>query len=164
MADNEGTVARTVPILSEDSLRNVDSMSDAIALLRDSDVEAVNIADVMGDGFTLVETADGKDAFIDKEFVILDWEFRPGDFGTPFVTMRVVTADDGKYRINDGSTGIRAQLEAFSAQTGRFHGMHVPKGLRKSFYFIHRETREPVAKDYDGPKDPASTYYLNTSK
>lgn len=165
MAKSEETAVATVPILSDDSLRGIDSMQAALAVLRDSGVEPVNIADEMGDGFSLMENADDKRTLVKREMLILSWEFRPGDFGDDgFVSMLVVTGDGGKYRVNDGSTGIAAQLREYTERTGREHAMYLPRGFRVSDYHIHRETREPVAKSYDGPKDPASTFYLDTSK
>jgi hypothetical protein len=157
-------VARTVPILSDDALREMESMEDALRVLQDSGVAPVNIADEMGDGFSLLESAEDKRRLVKTEFVVLSWTFSDGDYGEPFVSMRVMTKAGGKFIVNDGGTGIRAQLQAYTAKTGRQHGMYVPQGLRVSDYFIHRETHEPVARNYDGPKDPAATFYLSTNK
>ena len=68
-----------------------------------------------------------------------------------------------RYVINDGSTGIRAQLQEFTKRTGQQANMVVRNGLRKSEYRIDKETKKPVSRGYEGPTEPAVTYYLDTS-
>jgi len=111
-----------------------------------------------GTGF---EVCEDKRQLVRVPFIVLDWRFSEGDHGR-FVSMTVVTRDGRKLIINDGSTGIRQQMEKitedrlkrFEGDLTKAHaGLAVPKGLRVSEYvYVDRETGK--AKD-------ATTYYLN---
>ena len=85
-----------------------------------------------------------KDALIDVPFIITKWTFRDGDFG-PYVAALVITKDDEKFVVTDGSTGIFVQLQALHAE-GKSGGVFCPKGIRRS--------------DYEVNGRAARTYYL----
>jgi hypothetical protein len=98
----------------------------------------------------------------------MEWAFRPGDFGSQFVSARVVTrnADGGmsKYIINDGGTGLAEQLAQFTQDTGKTGGLFARHGLRESEYAIDADGA-PLARNSDPEliAGKASTFYVNTS-
>lgn len=135
-------------VFTEDDYRNVQSFEDAAALLGDS----VDVAEqVLGDGFALLED---KDTLIGVPVILMEWSFNAGDFGD-FVSVRLVAKDGRKLIMNDGSTGIMAQLRSYTERTGRYHGLAVRRGLRRSDYTFPDPTT--------GKDKPAKTYYLDTS-
>ena len=133
--------------ISADDLRNITSFEDAARLAAEQNGGELFVAsEELGDGFALLEN---KDQLIDVPLVIMDWSFHEGDHGE-FVSAHVVTRPGDKFIVNDGSTGIYAQLRAFSDARGKFGGLAVNRGLRRSDY------THPV-------HGPATTYYLSTS-
>jgi hypothetical protein len=149
-------VVKPTPMLSNDDFKSIESIDDALELLRQTHGEAAlqTAADALGDGFALTKN---KDQFIGVPMVFVHWSISPGDFADPetgevgnFVAARVVTKG-GKFIITDGSTGISAQLEKFTADTGKTF-LIAQKGLRKSEY-----------KKEDGARADGTTYYIDTS-
>lgn len=127
-------------------LRGVTSFADAKGLAEAKFGELDNAADAMGSGFSVLNGGD-KARLIGVPFVILSMDFNSGDQG-PFVSFLIVTKDNAKYVVNDGSSGIYAQLDEWFVRTAKAGGMLVEGGLRKS--------------DYDHPiYGPATTFYLN---
>lgn len=104
-----------------------------------------------GDGFALLDKNE-KGRLVGVPFIILDWNFWEGDFGEA-VTLKVITNANEKFRVNDGSTGIRDQMKAI-AEKGEQRAIYVKKGLRRSDYEY---------QDKDGSKKPATTFYLDES-
>lgn len=142
--------------ISAAQLSEVSSFDDALRLMEETyGADALVLAsDVLGDGFTLLEN---KDQLIGVGCAFVSWKESLGDFG-PFIAARVVTEDNRKVVILDGSTGIYAQLAEFSQKIGRDGGMIARKGLRRSDYEY-----DDVDKNGEPVKRPASTYYLDTS-
>lgn len=134
------------PIFSAKEYRQITSFDDAIALLSDAGVVPANAADELGDGF---EMLDDKNSLIGVPLIFLNWTFHPGDYGEPFVSAHVVTQDNRRYIVNDGGTGICAQLREWTERTGRNAGMYAAKGLRKS--------------EYDNEFGHGVTFYVNTA-
>lgn len=127
-------------------LRGVTSFNDAKSLATEKFGELDNASDVMGSGFTVLNGSE-KTRLIGVPFVILSMDFNAGDQG-PFVSFLVVTKDNAKYVVNDGSSGIYAQLDEWFLRTSKAGGILVEGGLRKS--------------DYEHPiYGPATTFYLN---
>jgi hypothetical protein len=143
---------------STEELRGIQSFADVQALFAEHNMEVVDAAEEIGDGFALT---DNKDQFIGRQMMILSWVFAPGDFkdehGNPteFTALRFVVQESngsvGKYVITDGGTGIYKQLREYTDRTGVTGGMFVKKGLRKSEY----------ANEY---RDNNVTHYLDLSK
>jgi hypothetical protein len=162
-----GEIVQTSERLDDDTLRGIGSFDDALRVMQESGDVVVADAE-LGNGFSIADDA-VKDRLIKVPLAILSWDFHQGEYGNPedgsdmFVSAVVVTQAGEKYIVNDGSTGIRKQLQEYSKRTGRKSNMVVRNGLRKSEYRIHKETHIPVARGYDGPTEPASTYYLDTS-
>jgi hypothetical protein len=143
-------VARKGP--SSAQLSDIASFDDALKLAREMYGEAavVAAADVIGDGFKLL---DNKDQLIEVPFLALAWDFHQGDHGE-FVSLKVVTRDGLKFVVNDGSTGIRDQLMQYSADKNQYGGLFCMKGLRRSDY---------TYEDENGEEKAAKTYYIDTS-
>jgi hypothetical protein len=94
-----------------------------------------------------------KGRLVGVPFFLLNWRQNEGDFGS-FWSLIIVTKADEKLVLNDGSTGIGAQMDAI-AESGNTKAIYVKKGLRVSKY------------EYEDPKTherkPAATYYLDMS-
>lgn len=145
-------VAEKVTFETEE-LAGILTFGDALALAGQKYGED-NVAvasEEIGDGFKLLEN---KDLLIGVGMILLTWNFSMGDHGE-FVSIRLVTQDNAKYIVNDGSTGIRDQLIAYSnKKAGKQGGLFCAKGLRRSDYTFKNE---------QGTDTPATTYYLDTS-
>lgn len=138
--------------LSDDALKGIGSFDDAMSLLAETyGIDSVVTAStVLGDGFAMLED---KSSLIGQTMVFVNWSFHMGDHGE-FVVARVVTMDNRKLIITDGSTGIHAQLQAYSANSGKYAGLVVKAGLRRSDY---------TYTDDKGQDKKATTFYLDTS-
>lgn len=111
-----------------------------------------------------------KDKLVDVPFLIVDFQFSKGDYGM-FVSARIITETGHKYVIIDGSTGIKAQLEAVAEKRQEL-GHKYPQGplaikggLRKSEYWFDPETRKVVKPEEDESTDGlnrARTFYLQS--
>ena len=95
------------PRFTDDQLAEIQSFNDLSALF-DAEGVTVDSLEDYGTGFEVVES---KDQLIGKPFIILEWRFNDGDYGV-FVSALLVTEDNRKMILNDGSSGIRAQLES----------------------------------------------------
>ncbi len=135
--------------MRQDTLEEVQSFNDAL-LAVESVFGALIDATELGDGFQLVKN---KDTLIGIPFIILDFKFADGDY-SEFTAVKLVTADNKKVVIIDGSTGIYAQLKSLATRYNRFGGIAVKGGLTRSDY--------PYT-DEKGKEVPATTYYLATS-
>lgn len=159
----DGTVVEKAgPRLMDDAdLGAIQSFADAMALLQSAGMTVADITEEYGTGFDVL---DDKRQLVKVPFLILSWRFSEGDHGK-FVSMMIVTREAGgvsrKLIVNDGSTGIRKQMEEisedrlqkFKGDVNKAHaGLLVPKGLRISEYDYVNDK---------GVKTPASTFYLN---
>lgn len=135
---------------SPDELRGIQNWDDLGNLFRAHDVIPQNVGEVLGDGFSLLATADKK-TLEGEEFIILDWQFTEGDRGE-YVTVRLVTKSGRKLILNDGSTGIRDQMKKYAEVSSQ--PLYVARGLRRSDYTIN----------VDGKSERATTYYLDTAR
>ena len=142
-------------LFSDDELRNITSISDAIKVFEQNlGASIVQASEELGNGFALVDDA-GKNRLCGVPLFLLSWQFHEGDFGE-FVTVYAISNHNGqdrKYVINDGSTGIYAQLRGFTDRTDRTGGMLVARGLRRSDYTV----------EVEGKSTKATTFYLDTS-
>lgn len=129
------------------------------------------ITDVIGsDGWGVVVSDKHKDMFVGQPFILMFATFYESDkFGIDgeFVSCAIVTRNDERFILNDGSTGICQQLRAHFATAERGVTQQVyavcPKGLRKSEYvktlsILNDKTGKMEDKDVD-----AVTYYLDSS-
>lgn len=138
--------------ITTDELASLKSFEDALSLVT-AKVGETNLgvaAEEIGDGFKLL---DNKDQLCGVAFIAVTWDFHNGDHGE-FVSVKLMTRDGTKYIVNDGSTGIRDQLTAYTNKKGTQGGLFCEKGLRRSDYKY---------TDPEGKESNATTYYLDTS-
>jgi hypothetical protein len=141
-------------VFTDQALSNIDGFEAAMAALEDAGVGYESISDY-GTGFTVID----KERLVGVPFVALEWRFNASDMSEAgFVSVAVVTKHGEKFVINDGSTGIREQLQNITAlRATRNHktpqaGLLVPGGLTVSSY---------TYTDDKGKQIPARTYYLD---
>lgn len=121
--------------LTNDELASMDLQS-ARALLA-----TAGSADELGTGF---RTLKEKNQLIGVPFIIVNYRFFEGDKGH-FTAVFLVTEDGRKLMLTDGSTGIRDQLEKWTALNGgRMRAMAAQKGLRVSTYPFCDDCGRPV--------------------
>jgi hypothetical protein len=155
-------------LYSEDELRGLSDWDQAMRLAMSVTGEApIMASEEMGDGFQLIDSERGKATLIDVPFVLLEWTFRDGDFGT-YVSCRGMTKEGRKFILNDGSTGIAEQLAKLTKDNnGRMSNLVVGKGLRVSEYPTDvngQPLDKKTAKEFpDQVKGTGRTFYLNTS-
>lgn len=106
------------------------------------------------DQFGMLLDKDNKALLVKQPMIIVKWDFYPGDFGKEFVSAWVITQDDKRYILNDGSTGICDQLRELTDRTGRKTMLGCPKGLRVSEYDYTLPT---------GAVTRAKTFYIDLS-
>jgi len=156
---SEATAVATVRKFNADELRSIESFDQLGALIKERGIDVVPVDKVLGDGFALSKD---KDALVGRPFVILDYQFSTSrdtlnpETGEPnvFVSVRLMTEDNRKLIINDGSTGIRDQLRNLpDAVAGSV--LYVPRGLRVSEYEVETVVKGKTVKQN------AKTYYLS---
>ena len=153
---------RNEPSLFDDAtLASITSWKEAGALLDRMEVAPESASDY-GTGFKVVDKA----TLVGVPFLILEWRFSQGDFG-PFVSVSAVTKHDDKVIFNDGSSGVRQQLQTVTDQRrerGHAHpqaGLVCEEGLTKTSYFANAKTGETSNTPQTGDGwGPASTYYI----
>lgn len=146
-------VTKTEPMLTNNTevLAGIGSFADAMQVLSDAGINAIDYSEEFGDGFTLLKGNDEKATLVGVPFVILGIKFAEGDYDTDFAILHVVTEDGRKCVVVDGSTGIRSQAHVM-ADKGITAGVLVKNGLTRSDYdYI----------DEKGKKTPATTFYLS---
>lgn len=165
-------VAR-VRTFNDTELAAIDSWDAAMAAAKAAYGDVVDGSDALGNGFRKADD-DQMERLCGVPLLLLEWDFYPGDFGEDFVSIRVIQRlDNGgiaKWIVNDGSTGIRKQLQEHQGLTGATGGLGLPKGFRMSKFFFDpdtgkaltkQETREGLIKGRR--MQPARTFYLDTS-
>ena len=138
---------------SDEDLAGFRNFADVAQYFQDEGLVSDNFADY-GTGFTVVKD---KRQLIGTDLFLIAWRFTLGKQGG-FVTAFAQAADGRKLIVNDGSTGIRDQLERVThKRLLRKHpnptaGLRVRGGLRVSEY----EIDDPET----GEKRGAATFYL----
>lgn len=74
-----------------------------------------------------------KGKLVGVPLIVLAWTFNEGDMGT-FTSMLILTQNDRRFIVNDGSTGICSQLQALTARTGQTGMLACPRGFTVSEY------------------------------
>lgn len=146
-------VTNAPAVFHDNVLASIGSFDDVRSLFADSGI-AVETMEDYGTGFKIVDKA----SLVNVPFIILEWRFNDGDFGT-FVSVAAVTKHNEKVIFNDGSekSGIHAQLRMVTDQRiARDHatpqaGLLVEGGLTRSDYTYDGD---------DGKPKPATTFYL----
>lgn len=141
---------------SDDQLRALEP-ANVRALLADTGTPSTDIDDILGTGF---KVAENKDLLIGRPFLILDWHYTDGDHGV-FVSLLAVTQTE-KIVINDGGSGILAQIQALESEGYSGSAIRVMRGLRKSEFWY--DPNDPKGEKYKSQEDPSyklgTTYYL----
>lgn len=104
----------------------------------------------LGDGFSVLPTSE-KPKLVGVPFLILDWNINEGQNGE-FASVRLITSNNQRLIINDGSTGICRQLQELASK-GESRAILCRHGLRRSDY----------TTNVDGKEISATTFYLDTS-
>lgn len=144
---NDGVVAKPLLTSNEDTLRDIQSFSDALQALADAGIQ-VHSTEEFGDGFKVLQD---KNRLVDVPFIILGFRFHDGENGE-FAIAHVVTESNEKLILTDGGSGIRDQLKRYAGH-GVESGLMVPRGLIRSDYKYDDPTT--------GEKRPGTTYYLS---
>lgn len=140
------------------------SFDEIGALFEGTAVDSTEV--IESDSIGEVLNGNDKDRLLKVPFFILDFRFNEGDMGK-FVSARIVTKASEKFVLNDGSSGIYAQLLSAS-EKGVKGGIACRNGLRKSDYLFCDMCREPLKRGEtmcafhpnEKPKT-ASTYYID---
>jgi hypothetical protein len=148
--DTTDEIVKATDGFTEEALADINSFADVLKHTGN----VVNISDVLGNGFSVV---DDKTALIGVEFVVVKYaEHKSETTGGLFATMHVITSKNEKLIVNDGSTGICAQLRELAEKQGTVCPLYVPRGLRVS-NFTYKDEKT-------GAEKKAATFYLNTGK
>jgi hypothetical protein len=146
------TVERSVAIRSEHTNREI-STTELKELNLNQLIDALGVSEVSD----VIPTDQYGPVLEDKAklcgvpFMLVHWEFHGGDFGE-FVSMWVLTLDDKRYIVNDGSTGIYQQLKETTGKHNIDSMLVCRHGLRESKY---------TYTGPDGKERPASTFYID---
>lgn len=152
---SEKAVTPVEKLISTEQYADIKSFDDALSLVQDVFGGEVVSADELGDGFTVL---DNKMSLIGAEFLVLSAAFYVGDIKredgslSEFVSLRIVAKDGRKLIVNDGGSGIYAQVKMLHDKKPQTVGkpLYVKKGLRVS--------------QYDHPQyGKSETFYLDTS-
>jgi hypothetical protein len=123
-----------------------------------------NPAALLG-GNAKVVNDDEKAQLVGVPFIILSYRFNEEGVGGRFVTLDLITARNERIYLNDGSTGIRKQIEKLE-EAGMEENIVIRRGLRVSTYRYDPDTKKvvkPKDEGYDRSRE-AHTYYLDTSR
>jgi len=142
---------------STEQLAGVKSFEDAVRLAAQQHDGLVDSLE-LGDGFRI---CDDKDKLVGKHFVIMEWEYgKHLQYGlSKFVIVRLVTAQNEKVIITDGSTGIMRQLETMKEVEGRLGGINCQEGLRVSEYGLN-DAQEIVEIGAADQTSKGRTFYI----
>jgi hypothetical protein len=148
---------------SDIDLAAIKTMADAQKFLESQGVEFA-AASEYGSGFAMLEN---KDMLIGRDFLILDMNFYPGDFEKDFAALQIITTNNEKFILVDGSTGICEQARLIRAQRAEAgvkrpgSGIIVKGGLTRSDFFFNAKTgMSSTKKPEDEGWAPATTYYF----
>lgn len=92
-----------------------------------------------------------KSKLVNRPIMLVHWNFYDGDYGE-FVSAWVMTPEGERFIVNDGSTGMYAQLRTLTDTKNIRSMLLVKRGLRASDY---------TYTDPRGQSHPARTYYLD---
>lgn len=140
-------------------LRSIGSFEEALALTQSVVGDVLNAEEEIGTGFTVLPTTQ-KDRLVGVRFIIMSVDFSQGENGM-FASMMIVTETGERLIVNDGSTGIYAQLDEWAVRlpAGKVLGGLLVRGLRVSRYQRTDDKGNKMFKD--GTPLMAETFYLN---
>lgn len=133
-------------------LARILTFEDALAFANTFYDEVLDVATDIGDGFSVIKE-EGKAGLVGKPFLLIGWRISHDEVtDRDYSVVTLVTSDNRKLVLTDGSTGIHSQLTATFA-TRAFAPVVVRKGLSRSDYVVQ----------VNGKKQDATTYYLDTN-
>lgn len=136
-------------MFDDSSLRKITNFDEAFAAAQEMYGDVVDASTTIGTGFDLMQT-DEKDQLVGEPFIVLEIKFNWSDqYNQEFVSFVAVTEHGRRVIVNDGSTGIYAQLRSFVDEYNRYGGILVKGGLRRSDY--------PATDD----RPAGTTFYLS---
>lgn len=186
--EEEKPVARKIPALEEKKvgadlvaltadfddalLRGIATFEDAVKLTAEVWGGITPAGEHIGNGFSVLPN-EQKSRLIGVGFIILTMKMHDGDYGE-YASMLIVTANNDRLILNDGSTGIYYQARTLIEVTGKSGGIHVPDGLRLSEYEtcagercgIPRPTNVSECKrcgDTQSKRGRGQTYYFDAA-
>lgn len=146
-------------MFTDEELAQLGSFDDVLAAAKARET-VIDSANDYGTGFRVLDSKD-KAKLIGEAFILIEWRFNDGKFPGGFVSALLMTKAGEKVVLNDGSTGVRDQLNMVTSQR-LTRGTHtqanaqgflaVPDGLRVSRYEYTAD---------DGTTAPAETFYLD---
>lgn len=123
--------------------------------------ELTSGAEIQTEDFTLWEGKAGKRRLVGVPFVIVDWQFNPGDFGREYVSVRLITKHGQRVVINDSSTpGICDFMQQVRA-SGYVGAIEVPGGVRASKYERKDEDGNPIFEPGSSTPAMGESFWLN---
>lgn len=169
-AEKKATAAIAIPDVTDEMLRGVGSVEDAIRLATELyGVAPESAADHLGNGFMMVED---KDHLLNRPMVILATKTHLGDWGEFCSVFAVMGDNNDRVIFNDGSTGIFYNVRELVERTGRVGGWIVGHGLRKSEYPTCGQCGKPrgtaidkceTCGDSTEKRGKGVTYYLDAA-
>lgn len=152
-------VVKVDSYFTESDLTAIQSFGDVGAFLKREGILTDTLKDY-GNGF---EVLDNKASLSGVTFAIIDYRFSKGDNGE-FVSLTIVTKDNRKLIVNDGSTGIRNQMREIMQQREERgiplkRPIMVEHGVKGNTYQRTNEDGEKMFND-DGSPMMATTFYL----
>lgn len=166
-SETETKAVQPVREFSDDDLRNIQSIDDALELMREVyGAENVFTADqVIGNGFRVLAGRE-KDRLIGVGLAFVKWNINPSRYNANewFVSAMVVTEAREKFIIND-SGGISKQLTEITETTGRSGGMIARHGLTRSDFTFCEECRSSRCSndDHEDKRINAFSHYIDVS-
>ena len=143
LTPNGSTVENSGTVFTDSILASMGSWEETLAVFEGAGVGIESIEDY-GSGFKLLND---KSRLVGVPLLVIEWRFTASkkyvnDAGEPseFVSAMVITKHGDRYILNDGSTGIAAQLRMVQDQrTAKGHsnpqvGLMVADGLTRSEY------------------------------
>jgi hypothetical protein len=142
-------------LFNDDQMSEISTFADVEKAIAERGLGVLDFSD-FGTGFAVLTTEE-KRTLVGTPCAIIDWRFNFDDEnGGEFVSLSIVTEDGRKVIVNDGSTGIYAQMSKLEEKNPGVRGViKLRKGFTVSDY---------THVDEKGKKTPATTYYLSTSK
>lgn len=169
-ASEEATAAIELAkkVRDEDVLRDIETFEQAYALAAEAYGGVVDASELLGTGFDVLNS-DEKKQLVNVPFIVLDSRIHDGEQGA-FCSLVAVTEKGARYIINDGSTGIYAQVLRLREKTAKDGGWLIRHGLRDSEYPTCKGCGRPhptklkvcvVCGDEDTARGTGRTFYLD---
>lgn len=155
-------------VRDEDVLRDITTFDQAYELARESYGGVVDASEMLGTGFEVLNS-DDKSRLVNVPLIVLDSRIHEGDQGM-FCSLVIVTEQGARYVVNDGSTGIYAQVLRLREKTEKEGGWLIRHGLRQSEYATCKNCGKPrtakeaecdVCGDENAERGTGRTFYLD---